>query len=144
MSKIYSRSFIVLALAATLSISAWARPSHAAELSIDIKNVGDKGNVMVALYSTTDKWLGKSTRATHTAAAGNVQVQFKDLPEGDYAVALFIDEDKSGKMETNALGIPIETVAFSNDASGSFGPPKFEQAKFSVGRENKTIVINVK
>jgi uncharacterized protein (DUF2141 family) len=27
---------------------------------------------------------------------------------------------------------------------GNFGPPTFEQAKFVVGKESKTIVINLK
>jgi uncharacterized protein (DUF2141 family) len=35
-------------------------------------------------------------------------------------------------MDFNVLGIPTEAFGFSNNASGSFGPPKFEAARFTV------------
>jgi uncharacterized protein (DUF2141 family) len=42
------------------------------------------------------------------------------------------------------LGIPTEAYGFSNDATGNFGPPTFEKAKFSVGKDATKVTINLK
>ena len=133
-----------LLAATTIAFASMASTAHAADLTFEIKNVGDKGNVMVALYRKDDKWLGKPTMGTMTAAKGDVSVTFKDIAEGDYAISLFVDENSNGKMDSNAIKIPIEPYAFSNDAAGNFGPPSFEQAKFNVAKENKSLVITIK
>jgi uncharacterized protein (DUF2141 family) len=55
-----------------------------------------------------------------------------DLPEGIYAIALFVDANKNLKIDKNFLGIPKEQFGFSNNAMGKLSAPSFEQAKFKV------------
>ena len=55
-----------------------------------------------------------------------------DLPEGIYAIALFVDANKNLKIDKNFLGIPKEQFGFSNNAMGKLSAPSFEQAKFEV------------
>ena len=55
-----------------------------------------------------------------------------NLPEGIYAIALFIDANKNMKIDKNFLGIPKEQYGFSNNAMGKLSGPSFEQAKFQV------------
>ena len=55
-----------------------------------------------------------------------------DLPEGVYAIALFVDANKNLKIDKNFLGIPKEQFGFSNNAMGKLSAPSFEQAKFEV------------
>ncbi|UUZ49269.1 DUF2141 domain-containing protein [Massilia sp. B-10] len=57
---------------------------------------------------------------------------FKDLPEGEYAFAVYHDANANGQMDKNLLGIPTEDYAFNNNAVGKMGPPKFEAAKFAL------------
>ena len=120
--------------------------ANAASLTIDIKgDVLDKGTVMLALYKKDDKWMGKASDGRVTPAKkGGVSVTFDNVPEGEYAISMYVDENNNGKLDANAIGIPIEPYAFSNDASGAFGPPSFEQAKFVVGKDKTTHVINLK
>jgi uncharacterized protein (DUF2141 family) len=142
MSKLLS----TLVATAAMGFVALATPTtaHAGDLTVEVKNGGEKGTVMVALYTAKDKWMGRSSFANMTAARGNsVTLTFKDLEPGEYAVTLFVDENGNGKLDMNAVGIPVEPYAFSNDAAGMFGPPSFEKAKFSVGADSKTISINV-
>ena len=40
------------------------------------------------------------------------------------------------------FGIPSEDYGFSNNAKGTFGPPKYDDAKFNL-IENKVIKINL-
>lgn len=132
-------------ITAAIALSTYASNANAADLAVTIKGVGDRGNVMVALYKKDDKWMGKASMGTMIAAKKEgVTVSFKDLPEGEYAVSLFVDENSNGKMDANAIGIPTEPFGFSNDAFGSYGPPSFEQAKFVVGKDKAAITITLK
>ena len=128
-------------LAALLPLTA-----HAVDLTVEVKGVGvEKGSVMVALYKQTDTWMRKPSMVQMQAGKKEgVSLTFKDLADGEYAISLFVDENGNGKLDSNAIGIPLEPFAFSNDAMGNFGPPSFEQAKFVVGKESNSISINLK
>jgi uncharacterized protein (DUF2141 family) len=142
----FRKSIIAAATTLSLALSAFAAAANAGELTVDIKGVtSEKGNIMLAIYSKDDKWMGKPLKGTMTAVKGaTASVSFGDLPEGEYAITLFVDENSNGKLDMNAIGIPTEPFAFSNDANGSFGPPSFEKAKFSVGKDAKTVAITIK
>ncbi len=66
-----------------------------------------------------------------TVRAGEPVPRFDDLPSGDYAIALFHDENGDGRLNRVA-GIPTEGVGFSNNPSLFFGPPRFVQSSFAV------------
>jgi uncharacterized protein (DUF2141 family) len=42
------------------------------------------------------------------------------------------------------LGIPKEGYGFSNNAGSTFGPPSFDDAKITLDREKKVVLIKVK
>jgi uncharacterized protein (DUF2141 family) len=42
------------------------------------------------------------------------------------------------------FGIPKEGYGFGNDATGTFGPPAFEKALITVGKESKITSIAMK
>ena len=66
---------------------------------------------------------------------------FKDLAEGDYAMALLHDEDENGEMRTNLIGLPREGWAVSNDAPPRmFGAPSFESALKNWKKDEKATV----
>jgi uncharacterized protein (DUF2141 family) len=76
------------------------------------------------------------------AVEGTVTLTFNNLPDGDYAVQMFHDEDDNGEMKTNLFGIPSEGYGFSNGARAAFGPPKFADMKVTV-RGATTTVANM-
>lgn len=55
-----------------------------------------------------------------------------DLDQGSYAIAAIHDENGNGRLDT-FLGIPREGFAFSRNPRVGFGPPRFEQVRFTVG-----------
>lgn len=71
-------------------------------------------------------------------------VEIPHVPAGEYALAVFHDENNDGKLNQNFLGIPTEAYGFSNNARALFGPPAFEEAKFTVTNSSITITIEVK
>ncbi|HVA78232.1 MAG TPA: DUF2141 domain-containing protein [Candidatus Binataceae bacterium] len=93
-----------------------------------------KGKVKCAIYNSPDGFPTDRSKITQSAASpvtGDRGVcVFKGLPPGNYAVAAFQDEDGTGKMRKNMLGIPQEVYGFSNDARNSLSAPSFDQAAF--------------
>lgn len=52
-----------------------------------------------------------------------------ELPEGDYAISVFLDENGNGKLDKNLFGIPKERFGFSRNPTILTGPPSFSKAK---------------
>lgn len=71
-------------------------------------------------------------------------ITFENIPEGTYALSVFHDSQNTGKLRTNALGIPRDGYGFSNDAMGTFGPPSFEKASFKVTAGKNHVQINLR
>jgi len=66
-----------------------------------------------------------------------VMMHITDLPAGEYALAIFHDENNNGKLDTNWLGIPKEKVAFSKAKMKTFGPPKFKECAFKMSSDHE-------
>jgi uncharacterized protein (DUF2141 family) len=99
------------------------------------------GKVKVGLYNSEGTFL-KNTYLSVAAQINdlNATVVFKNIPVGEYAVSIYHDENNSGVLEKGFFGIPKEDYAASNNAKGMMGPPKYEDAKFIVNK-NETIEV---
>ena len=119
--------------------------TQAADLNVEISGLTEaRGEVLVSLFNQSEGWMRKGIAASKTPAQiGSVNVTFPGLPEGDYAVSAIHDLNGNRRLDSNAIGMPIEPYGFSNDATGNFGPPSFEQAKFQLGKESKSISLKL-
>lgn len=133
----------IITLTAALLASASA---SSAELTVEVKGINNNmGKIYIAVYDKAEGWMKKPVHSASAAAnVAGVAISLKDVAVGEYAISLYHDENDNGKMDTNIVGMPIEPYAFSNDAAGQFGPASFEQAKFKVDADKKSIVINIK
>jgi uncharacterized protein (DUF2141 family) len=94
-----------------------------------------KGALRCRLYSRGDGFPGKppfDAQQSVAVSAKTATCTFPSVADGTYAVALFHDENGDGKLDTNVLGIPREGVGVSNNKLRSFGPPKWDDAKFEL------------
>lgn len=100
----------------------------------------------VAVYSTPDGFLSNDDKAIIRSVAevrqDNNQAVFQ-LPVGHYAVAVLHDQNASGKIETNLLGIPKEGVSTSNNPRPRFRAPSFEESRFDLPPDGKTIAVTL-
>lgn len=131
---------LMLMVPPTLALSQeWAN----LEVSV-IGATPNRGPVLLSLFDSEKNFLEQpiDTALANTDASGNANFFLSKLPLGDYAVSVFHDEDDNGELNTNFLGIPTELVGFSNNAKGSFGPPSFDQVKFTFDG-NKTVSIRL-
>jgi len=109
-------------------------------LTVNITGIDDvKGDIYIYLYTSKSGFPTDISKAANFKKAEvikkSLSVSFKDLAPGIYAVSVYQDVNSNGEMDTNFLGIPKEPVAVSNNAKGSFGPPKFEDAKFKFDKD---------
>jgi len=136
-----------LAATALLLLSATAQ---AAELELTVQNLASsEGAVMVAVFNEAGQWLKTPVVMAKQPASmqldGKLTLLLKDLPEGELAISVFHDLNGNGRLDSNAMGIPMEPFAFSNEAKAMFSAPKFEAARFSVpaaARMAMTITLN--
>jgi uncharacterized protein (DUF2141 family) len=65
---------------------------------------------------------------------------FKDLLQGDYAFAIYHDENKNSKLDKNMLGVPTEYYGFSNNARRTFSAPSFQESSFDLNKDVKQTI----
>lgn len=132
--------------AACLALAFLSCAAGAADLTVRVTDVkSGEGNIMVAVYDSADGFLRRPLQSARVAAAaGSVDLLIKDLPAGDYGIALFHDANSNGKMDANMMGIPLEDHAFSNNARGTMGPPSFEQVKLRLPAAGATATISLR
>ena len=91
----------------------------------------DRGEILIGLYNSEKTFLKVKYKGEKVKARkGEVSIILKDLPTGEYGLAVIHDEDSNGKFNSNFLGFPTEGFGFSNNAKGILGPPSFSKAKF--------------
>lgn len=116
--------------------------ASAGTLTVDVNNIERGGDMHLAIYDDADvfendngekggKAKGIIDGVIEEVAPGSATYIF-DLPEGVYAIGIFVDVNRNNRMDRNFIGIPKEQYGFSNDARGRFGPPSFAEASFTV------------
>ena len=131
------------ALIAAVAIPGFA---HAAMVQIAVTGVTQaRGHVRVELC-TESKFLTDACPIQGDAPAviGSTLVTIADVPPGQYAVQAFHDVTDQGVVHQNLLGIPRESIGFSNDAPLRLRGPRFKDAAFFVGRQAQSITLKLR
>ena len=115
------------------------------KLSIHISGISKiKGSLFIAVFRATDDFpvFGKQSKGIIKEVEGKSQnYTFDDLPEGDYAVAIYQDLNRNKILDKNLLGIPTEIYGFSNNARRAFSAPSFQEAKFKLNKDLQQTVF---
>jgi uncharacterized protein (DUF2141 family) len=145
----YLLFIIVLIFAGTLagaqdSLNTNSETGNLIVLIIGFEN--SEGTARVGLINSGEMWELQDT--AYRGFLGeilndSVRISFEDIPFGEYGVKVHHDEDDNDEMNTNFLGIPSENYGFSNNASGTFGPPSWEDAKFLFDTDGQIHEINL-
>jgi uncharacterized protein (DUF2141 family) len=133
---------------AVLLLMLCAGPAMAAVVEVAVTGVTDaRGRVHVDLC-TRDTFLKPTCpyQGSAPASVGDTVVEIAGVPPGQYAAQAFHDENDSGSVELNALGIPTEPIGFSNDAPIHVlrRGPIFTEAAFSVERAVEPITLKLR
>lgn len=124
--------------------------AQAGELTVTITDVrADKGTLMVMVVNTEAGWNNqeKPVAVEHLAVRGKHdagQLVFKfNLPAGSYAVQVMHDENDNGKLDSNALGIPVEAYGFSNNPA-VMRRAYFSEAKFDITEAPASVGVRLR
>jgi uncharacterized protein (DUF2141 family) len=122
---------IFRALALALLAAPLAARAETVEVTVDnVRNAN--GHVRVAICDARN-FLAK--KCDHDAAvpsqAGTTTLRI-DAPPGVYAAQGYLDDHDWGEVRRTLLGLPEQGIGFSRDAPFHFGPPSFDDAKFTV------------
>ena len=107
-------------------------------ITLMIEGVDDPvGEIRIAIFDSENRYLENPSLADVVPASQTkIEWQIENLAYGQYAIAVYHDKNKNGKLDTNMLGIPLEEYGFSNNARSRFGPASWSQAKFTVNERN--------
>jgi uncharacterized protein (DUF2141 family) len=106
----------------------------------------NKGSAYIAIYRKTDEFpvFGKQFKGRVVEIANQTaRITLNNLPQDNYAIAVYHDKNNNKILDKNYLGIPVEAYGFSNNARRTFSAPSFSEAALSL-MKNKTIAISVK
>ena len=139
---------ILLMLLSTLLIASKSF-SQGTKQTIKITNLKNvKGDLYVGWYKEpatfriNEKAIYREKISVHNQAELNVV--FKNIPKGKYAIAIFLDENDNYKLDKNLFGIPKEKYGFSNNVLPSLRPATFDESVFELTKEEMVINITLK
>ncbi len=109
-------------------------------LIISIDNLAsDKAPIMVAFYKSDKHFLHKKGRIKEykfTPSGKTLTVSIGDVEYGEYAIGIYQDMNDNGRMDRNALGLPAEGYAFSNNFKPKLRVPSYKDCKFDYDDKN--------
>ena len=134
---------LTLSLASFLFMS----PAFAASVTVVVRNIEKTGEMHLAIYNDADVFendngekggaaKGIIDAVIEEVGTGTATYTF-ELPNGTYAIGIFVDANYNNEMDRNFFGVAKEQYGFSYDEKGSFGPPLFKDASFTVSGDMK-------
>ncbi len=127
-----------------------AHGAIAAPMTIEVHGKLKPGSdVRVSAFDRAEHWLSKAVGANKRGVSAMASeqrmqaVEIADLAPGNYAIAVYVDENGNGKLDRGMFGIPSEPYGFSR-GGGTFGPPDFADALVEHSEAGSTIRIDLK
>ncbi len=137
-----------LPVSTLLSFAFLAAPAFAGDLIVEVNGIrSSEGRIYAGIHQrvpgvTFPDEAGSTYAFNVIARTSSVQVVFRGMPSGDYALTVYHDENSSGEIDRNAFGIPTEGYAFGNDATGFMGPPKFDDVAVTLAEGEASITAS--
>ena len=138
------QSIIIIIVAVVFVPAAFAQMGKITVVISGVEKI--EGQLAIGLYNKSSGFpeISKAYKGVFLdITKKDIQYVFSNIPNGNYAIAVFHDKNKNGKHDKNFFGIPKEGYGFSNNAPSTFGPPNFEKAAFNIGG-NYAVNIKIK
>jgi uncharacterized protein (DUF2141 family) len=118
--------------------------SQTCNLNITIANIkGTDGELVFGLYNNKESFplLDKQYRLLSTVVKDFTGIfTIKDLPKGEYALAIFHDQNSDNICNTNFLGIPKEGYGFTNNFRPKISKPAFSDCKIYLNSDTSLTI----
>lgn len=115
-------------------------------ITIKVQNIkNNNGYIKLALFNESDNFPSDYKYAILSASKiitdiNNFSYTFESMEKGEYAVAVFLDHNSNGKLDTGIFGIPLEQYGFSNNPKINFKAPTFKESSFILNSDKEIII----
>jgi uncharacterized protein (DUF2141 family) len=141
----------LLAILAAGPFAAWPAAARDAEpratLTIKVTDLRNhKGDLIFGVFKAADGFPNVKANAVdwQVKAADADSVTFTvDLPPGKYSASVLHDENRNGKMDRNALGVPVEGYGVTNNPKPRLRAATFEEARFTLPADGAKLAISL-
>jgi uncharacterized protein (DUF2141 family) len=104
-------------------------------LNIEITNIrNNKGVFRISVYTAESQYPYHPAKTymvkKDSLTNRSVRTSINDLLSGQYGLCILDDENNSGKMESNMLGIPYEGFGFANNVQPFLKHPDYDRVLF--------------
>lgn len=126
-------SFLLLSFQLVINLS--CQSLHT--LSIEVSNIQNtETRIFLGLYDTEASFKTKSMAIDSVVFIPKTNVSdifINNIPDGEYAIAIFQDINNNGKLDMGILKIPKEPIGISNfGEKNKVGIPTFNKAKIKI------------
>lgn len=115
-------------------------------LEVKVINLDEaKGYIQIGLFNKADTFPkpGKELKVVRFKVTHkNMRYTFRDLPQGEYALAIYHDINSDKECNRNMVGVPTEKYGFSNNVRPFLSAPSFKSTKVKL-TENTSIVVKL-
>lgn len=133
---------VLAGVAAAAFALAWPAVVAAATVEVAVDGADPGTSVSVALCQGGLSEEACSLGQEVPARGGPVNVVFRDVPAGRYAIAAFEDVNGNGRLDRTGLGLPTEPYGFSGGA-GLKARPSFAQAAFELREPGTALQVRL-
>jgi len=117
------------------------------KIAVSITNlVNSKGVCKTCLYDNASSFAGNGPAIKCVDVPIKIKtanISFESVPEGNYAIAIFHDENRNNKMDKNFLGVPKEGYGASKNKLPFASAPAFKDNQFTL-KEKETIHLKIR
>lgn len=139
-----SKLFLILPIAAS-ALFAFTQVSTT-KLTVEVDNIKNSSgkNISVGIFDkSTFPTIGKAKHEKTIVVNGNkVSITF-ELPNGDYAIAVYHDLNSNKTLDKNFFGIPKEPYGFSKNFKPGMSAPDFSDCSFTLSGAEQKLSISL-
>ena len=102
-----------------------------------------RGEIIIGVFNADKTFLKEGAAVkTYIVEVGEREetLVIEDLPDGDYAISLYHDENSDRVCNRNFLGIPKEGYGFSNNIKPKLSAPSYKDCKFMLTKETELTI----
>jgi len=137
-----------LIIIALLSVFTFGHVEQQVPLTLKLTNVKTtSGKIRMGIYTSKNKFTDEDdtyqNRIFNVPKTGSILIKIKDLPYGEYSIALAHDVNGNKKMDYKLLGMPKEPFGFSNNFRPILTAPDFEDCVFEYSEKKNQIEIKL-
>lgn len=116
------------------------------KITLTITNIRNShGTIKWVIHKDASHFTTKSgyvDAGSKPARTGSIKISIDDIPDGNYAISIFHDENNNSNLDTNLVGLPKEGFGFSRNPKIYFGPPKYKECVFTKkGNNSQSIKV---